>query len=130
MPIDLAYSCHYCHSTQGTNFLATERMLGLGREFAYATCATCNSLQLTTVPKDLSYYYPKEILFDSTAFQFWETGLYERMEKLGPSKIGTYFSSKRLEKWEQQAIQYNLEGNGDQACFFCVKAGRKVEGQA
>jgi hypothetical protein len=52
------------------------------------------------------------------------------MEKLGPSKIGTYFSSKRLEKWEQQAIQYNLEGNGDQACFFCVKAGRKVEGQA
>ena len=105
-------------------------MLGLGREFAYATCATCNSLQLTTVPKDLSYYYPKEILFDSTAFQFWETGLYERMEKLGPSKIGTYFSSKRLEKWEQQAIQYNLEGNGDQACFFCVKAGRKVEGQA
>ena len=317
MPIDLAYSCHYCHSTQGTNFLATERMLGLGGEFTYATCATCNSLQLITVPKDLSPYYPndyyslgrlqpsggfrnflkkirmwaflatghpffsprfggywlkrlqpkytdriadvgcgngqllyelhvagfkdlhgfdpylskteqlgpglklwkqdlaetdlkfdllmlhhsfehladpeavlrtcfdrlnpggrllvrcpvadavlwkekqalwvqldaprhlsipstqgfvgaaqrsgfevKEILFDSTAFQFWGTGLYERGEKLDPSKIDTYFSSKQLEEWEQQAIQYNLEGKGDQACFFCVKAGGKVEVQA
>jgi SAM-dependent methyltransferase len=317
MPIDLAYSCHYCHSTQGTNFLATERMLGLGGEFTYVTCDACGSLQLLTVPQDLSPYYPsdyyslgrlqpsgglrnflkkirmraflatensffsprfggywlkrlhpkftdriadvgcgngqllyelhvsgfkdlhgfdpylpkteqlapglklwkqdlaetdlkfdlvmlhhsfehladpegvlricherlnpggrllvrcpvanaavwkqkqalwvqldaprhlsipstqgfvgaakrsgfevKEILFDSTAFQFWGTALYERGEKLDRSKMDTHFSSKQLEAWEQQAIQYNLEGKGDQACFFCVKPREKVEDEA
>jgi len=317
MPIDLAYSCHYCHSTQGTNFFATERMLGLAGEFTYTTCSDCGSIQLLTIPQDLSPYYPSdyyslghlqpsgglrnflkkirmqaflatghslfsprfggywlkklnpkltdciadvgcgngqllyelhvagfkelhgfdpylekqeqlipgltlwkqdlrqtdlkfdllmlhhsfehladpesvlrtcyerlnpggrllvrcpvadaavwkekqalwvqldaprhlsipsaqgfagaakrcgfevnEILFDSTAFQFWGTGLYERGEKLDPSKIYTYFTSKQLEEWEQQAIQYNLEGKGDQACFFCVKPGGKVENRA
>jgi SAM-dependent methyltransferase len=317
MPIDLAYSCHYCHSTQGTNFLATERMLGLGGEFTYVTCDACGSLQLLTVPQDLSPYYPsdyyslgrlqpsgglrnflkkirmraflatensffsprfggywlkrlhpkftdriadvgcgngqllyelhvsgfkdlhgfdpylpkteqlapglklwkqdlaetdlkfdlvmlhhsfehladpegvlricherlnpggrllvrcpvanaavwkqkqalwvqldaprhlsipstqgfvgaakrsgfevKEILFDSTAFQFWGTALYERGEKLDRSKMDTHFSSKQLEAWEQQAIQYNLEEKGDQACFFCVKPREKVEDEA
>jgi SAM-dependent methyltransferase len=317
MPIDLAYSCPYCHSTQGTNFLATERMLGLGGEFTYATCTACGSIQLSTIPKDLSPYYPrgyysfgglqlsgvfrnflkkiriraflatglsffsprfggywlkklhpkftdriadvgcgngqllyelhvagfedlhgfdpflpkteqlapglklwkqdlqeteikfdllmlhhsfehmadpaqvlrtcfdrlnpggkllvrcpvadaavwkekqslwvqldaprhlsipstqgfvgvaqrcgfevKEILFDSTAFQFWGTGLYEQGEKLDRSKINTYFTTQQLADWEQQAIQYNQEGKGDQACFFCVKPNKPMEGQA
>jgi SAM-dependent methyltransferase len=317
MPIDLGYSCHYCHSTQGTNFLARERMLGLGGEFTYAACSSCGSIQLLSIPKDLGPYYPsvyyslgrlqlsggirnflkkirmraflasghplfsprfggywlkklnpkftdriadvgcgngqllyelhvagfedlhgfdpylpkteqlapglklwkqdlketelkfdllmlhhsfehladpesvlrtcferlnpggmllvrcpvadaavwkekqalwvqldaprhlsipstqgfvgiaqrsgfelKEILFDSTAFQFWGTGLYDLGEKLDRSKINTYFTAKQLEDWEQQAIQYNQEGKGDQACFFCVKPVRKVEEQA
>lgn len=130
MPIDLAYSYQYCHSTQKTNFLAIERVLGLGGEFAYATGGTCNSLQLITVPKDLSYYYPKEILFDATAFHFFGTCFFEPGEKLDSSKIDTFFSSKQLEALEQQAIQYNLEGKEDQAGFFCVKVGGKVEDQA
>lgn len=313
MPIDLTCTCRYCHSTQGTIFLATERMLGLGGEFTYAACSDCDSIQLLTVPKDLRPYYPseyyslgplqssgtfrnflkkirmwaflatgnsfftprfggywlkklnpkftdriadvgcgngqllyelqvagfedlhgfdpflesesqlgpglklwnkefgqtdcyfdvvmlhhsfehmedpeqvlktcferlnsegmllvrcpvadaavwkekralwvqldaprhlsipstqgfveaaqrsgfevKEILFDSTAFQFWGTGLYEHEEKLDRSKIDTYFSSKQLEEWEKQAMQYNLEGKGDQACFFCVKPRKQA----
>lgn len=313
MPIDLVYSCYYCHSTQGTNFFATERMLGLGGEFTYATCSTCRSIQLLTIPQDLSLYYPndyyslsplhpsgglrnffkkirmraylttkhtffsprfggywlkklnpkftdriadvgcgngqllyelhvsgfkdlhgfdpylakteqlapglnlwkqelvetklkfdllmlhhsfehladpervlhtcferlnpggrllvrcpvadsavwkakqaiwvqldaprhlsipstqgfvwaaqrsgfevEEVLFDSTAFQFWGTDLYERGEKLDRSKIQKYFSTKQLEDWEKQAFQYNLEGKGDQACFFCIKPSEKV----
>jgi SAM-dependent methyltransferase len=317
MPIDLGYSCHYCHSTQGTNFLATERMLGIGGEFTYASCASCGSIQLLTIPQDLGPYYPsdyyslgrlqpsgdlrnflkqirmraflatgyslfsprfggywlkklnpkfsdriadvgcgngqllyelhvagfedlhgfdpylpkteqlapglklwkqdlaetdlkfdllmlhhsfehladpeavlkaccarlnpggrllvrcpvadatlwkekqalwvqldaprhlsipstqgfvgaaqrsgfemKEILFDSTAFQFWGTGLYEHGEKLDRSKINTYFTAKQLADWEQQAIHYNQTGKGDQACFFCVKPREKVENQA
>ncbi len=317
MPIDLGYSCHYCHSTQGTTFLATERMLGLAGEFTYATCSDCGSIQLLTIPQDLSPYYPSdyyslgrlqpsgglrnflkklrmhaflatgyslfsprfggywlkklnpqftdriadvgcgngqllyelhvagfkelhgfdpylekqeqlapgltlwkqdlgqtdlkfdllmlhhsfehladpesvlstcferlnpggrllvrcpvadaavwkekqalwvqldaprhlsipsiqgferaakrcgfevnEILFDSTAFQFWGTGLYEHGERLDRSKIDSYFSSQQLEEWENQAIQYNQEGKGDQACFFCVKPGEKAENQA
>lgn len=105
-------------------------MLGLGVEFTYTTCATCSSIQLITVSKALSYYFPKDILFDATAFQFWGTGLYERGEKLDPSKIDTHFSRKQLEEWKQQAIQYNLERKGDQACFFCVKPQKKGEDRA
>ena len=314
MPIDSAYTCHYCHSTQRTIFLATERMLGLGGEFRYASCTSCGSIQLFTIPEDLGPYYPRdyysfgllqpsgllrnllkkirirtflatgwkfflppfggywlkklhpkftdriadvgcgngqllyelhvsgfkdlhgfdpflenesrlgaglqlwkkeleqtdlyfdvlmmhhsfehmadpelvfktcferlnpggrllvrcpvsdaavwkekqslwvqldaprhmtipstqgfvaaaqrsgfevqEIIFDSTSFQFWGTALYEQGEKLDSRKIKTYFSEKQLEEWEQKAIQYNQEGVGDQACFFCVKPGKKVD---
>mgnify|MGYP000995663100 CR=1 FL=1 len=313
MPIDSAYTCHYCHSTQGTIFLATERMLGLGGEFRYASCTSCGSIQLLTIPEDLGPYYPRdyysfgllqpsgllrnllkkirirtflatgwkfflppfggywlkklhskftdriadvgcgngqllyelhvsgfkdlhgfdpflenesrlgaglqlwkkeleqtdlyfdvlmmhhsfehmadpqqvfktcferlnpggrllvrcpvadaavwkekqslwvqldaprhmsipstqgflaaaqrsgfevqEIIFDSTSFQFWGTALYEQGEKLDSGKFSTLFSEKQLVEWEQKAIQYNQEGVGDQACFFCVKAGKKV----
>jgi len=313
MPIDSAYTCHYCHSTQGIIFLATERMLGLGGEFRYASCTSCGSIQLLTIPEDLGPYYPRdyysfgllqpsgllrnllkkirirtflatgwkfflppfggywlkklhskftdriadvgcgngqllyelhvsgfkdlhgfdpflenesrlgaglqlwkkeleqtdlyfdvlmmhhsfehmadpqqvfktcferlnpggrllvrcpvadaavwkekqslwvqldaprhmsipsaqgfvaaaqrsgfevqEIIFDSTSFQFWGTALYEQGEKLDSGKFSTLFSEKQLVEWEQKAIQYNQEGVGDQACFFCVKAGKKV----
>lgn len=312
MPIDLAYSCHYCHSTQGTNFIATERMLGLGGKFTYAECEACHSIQLLTVPKDLGPYYPSnyyslaglqqsgkirrllkkirmqiflgtgvplfsprfggywlkklkpkftdriadvgcgngqllyelhaagfkdmhgfdpylqnsiqlasgiflwkedlsdsglvfdlimlhhsfehledpvkalsrcfeklhpggqllvrcpvadaavwkekktfwvqldaprhqsipsilgfvgaaqgcgfevnEVLFDSTGFQFWGTGLYERGEKLDRSKLKSHFSKKELADWEKLAIQYNQQGKGDQACFFLRKPVEK-----
>jgi SAM-dependent methyltransferase len=314
MPIDLAYTCRYCHSTQGTNFLATERMLGMGGEFTYASCTSCGSIQLSSIPEDLGPYYPRdyysfgllqpsgllrnllkkirirayfatglkfflppfggswlkklslnftdciadvgcgngqllyelhvsgyknlhgfdpflenesqlgaglklwnkefgqtdlyfdvvmlhhsfehmadpeqvlktcferlnpggrllvrcpvsdakvwkekqslwvqldaprhltipstqgfvavaqrcgfevqEVVFDSTAFQFWGTALYEQGEKLDSKKNRIYFSENQLEEWEQKAIQYNQEGVGDQACFFCVKPGKKVE---
>jgi len=314
MPIDSAYTCHYCHSTQGTIFLATERMLEMRGEFRYASCTSCDSIQLLTIPEDLGSYYPsnyysfsslqpsgllrnllkkirirayfvtglkfflppfggswlkklhpkftdriadvgcgngqllyelhvsgfkdlhgfdpflenesqlgaglqlwkkelgqtdlyfdvvmlhhsfehmtdpeqvlktcfdrlnpggrllvrcpvadaavwkekqslwvqldaprhltipstqgfaaaaqragfdvQEISFDSTAFQFWGTALYEQGEKLDSGKVSAYFSSKQLEEWEQKALQYNQEGVGDQACFFCVKPGKKVD---
>ncbi len=69
----------------------------------------------------------QEIIFDSTSFQFWGTALYEQGEKLDSGKVRTYFSEKQLVEWEQKAIQYNQEGVGDQACFFCVKPGKKVD---
>jgi len=314
MPIDLAYTCRYCHSTQGINFLATERMLGLGGEFTYTSCTSCGSIQISSILEDLGPYYPsdyysfgllqpsgllrnllknirirayfatglkfflppfggswleilsprvtdriadvgcgngqllyelhvsgfknlhgfdpflenesqlgtglklwniefgqtdlyfdvvmlhhsfehmadpeqvlktcferlnpggrllvrcpvsdakvwkekqslwvqldaprhltipstqgfvavaqrcgfevQEVVFDSTAFQFWGTALYEQGEKLDSKKNRIYFSENQLEEWEQKAIQYNQEGVGDQACFFCVKPGKKVE---
>ena len=68
----------------------------------------------------------QEIRFDSSAFQFWGTALYEQGEKLDRQKISSYFSKEQLEDWEQKAIQYNQEGIGDQACFFCIKPGEKV----
>ena len=69
----------------------------------------------------------QEIIFDSTSFQFWGTAFYEQGEKLDSGKVRTYFSEKQLVEWEQKAIQYNQEGVGDQACFFCVKPGKKVD---
>jgi hypothetical protein len=68
----------------------------------------------------------QEIIFDSTSFQFWGTALYEQGEKLDSVKVSTLFSEKQLVEWEQKAIQYNQIGVGDQACFFCVKPGKKV----
>jgi len=314
MPIDLADTCRYCHSSQGTNFLATERMLGMGGEFTYTSCTSCGSIQLSSIPEDLGPYYPsdyysfsslqpsgflrnllkkirirayfatglnlflppfggswlkklnpkftdriadvgcgngqllyelhvagfkdlhgfdpflanesqlgtglklwnkefgqtdlyfdvvmlhhsfehmaepeqvvktcfdrlnpggtllvrcpvsdakvwkekqslwvqldaprhltipstqgfvavaqrcgfevQEVVFDSTAFQFWGTALYEQGEKLDSGKVNTLFSEKQRVEWDQKAIQYNQEGVGDQACFFCVKPGKKVE---
>jgi SAM-dependent methyltransferase len=314
MPIDLADTCRYCHSTHGTNFLATERMLGMGGEFTYMACTTCGSIQLLSIPEDLGPYYPsdyysfsslrssgflrnllkkirirsyfatglnlflppfggywlkklspkftdriadvgcgngqllyelhvsgfedlhgfdpflenesqlgaglkiwnkefgqtnlyfdvvmlhhsfehmaepeqvlktcfdrlnpggtllircpvsdaavwkekqslwvqldaprhltipstqgfvavaqrcgfevQEVVFDSTAFQFWGTALYEQGEKLDKEKVSVLFSEKQRVEWEQKAIQYNQEGVGDQACFFCVKPRKKVE---
>lgn len=307
MPIDSAYRCNFCHSTQGTTFLATERMLGLGGTFSYIACASCGSLQLIDVPKDLSAYYPntyysfsslqystffrrafkklrmnaflnsgwpffsppfgdwllklnpsfhqriadvgcgsgqllyemsisgftdlhgfdpflpetkkissgltlwksdiassglcfdlimmhhsfehmdnprrvlqdafgalapggillvrcpvtdallwrekgplwvqldaprhlhipstngfqvaakeigfsiREIIFDSTGFQFWGTGLYERGEILDRSKIKIHFTAQELAAWEEKAKRYNQSGEGDQACFYCQK---------
>jgi SAM-dependent methyltransferase len=314
MPIDLADTCRYCHSTQGTIFLATERMLGMGGEFTYMACTTCGSIQLLSIPEDLGPYYPsdyysfsslrssgflrnllkkirirayfatglnlflppfggswlkklspkftdriadvgcgngqllyelhvsgfedlhgfdpflenecqlgaglkiwnkefgqtnlyfdvvmlhhsfehmaepeqvlktcfdrlnpggtllircpvsdaavwkekqslwvqldaprhltipstqgfvavaqrcgfevQEVVFDSTAFQFWGTALYEQGEKLDKEKVSVLFSEKQRVEWEQKAIQYNQEGVGDQVCFFCVKPRKKVE---
>ena len=316
-PIDLEYSCHYCHSTRGTFFFATERMLGLGGEFTYSSCNSCGSLQILEIPKDLSNYYPRayysfqslqfsgyflrlvkhlrmqvylttgipffcppfggdwlqklklkptdriadvgcgsgqllyelsvsgfrdlhgfdpylenspllpaglqlwnlefdqtdlhfdvvmlhhsfehmadpksilttcfdrltaggrllircpvadaavwqekeslwvqldaprhlsipstngfvelaqqigfevnEILFDSTSFQFWGTNLYENGEKLDQTKIKAYFSQKQMKAWEQQALEYNRQGKGDQVCFFCVKPDKLDEKRA
>lgn len=315
MPIDLADNCRYCHSTQGTNFLATERMLGLGGEFTYRSCSSCGSIQLASIPEDLNPYYPsdyysfgllqpsgllrsllkkirmhayfatgsnffsppfggdwlkklrpkvtdriadvgcgngqllyelhvsgfqylhgfdpflenssqlgkgltiwnkelaqsdlhfdvimlhhsfehmadpeqvvktcfdrlnhggtllvrcpvadaavwkekqslwvqldaprhltipstqgfvavaqrcgfevQEVVFDSTAFQFWGTALYERGEKLDREKVNSLFSKKQQVDWEQKAIQYNQEGIGDQACFFCIKPSTNYKG--
>lgn len=60
MPIDSANTCRYCQSTDHRTLLATERMLGLGGDFIYAACATCGSVQLSTIPQDLSPFYPSE----------------------------------------------------------------------
>ena len=71
-----------------------------------------------------------EILFDSTSFQFWGTGLYVNGEMLDRTRIHAYFSQEQMKTWEQQALEYNRQGKGDQACFFCVKPAKLMEKQA
>ncbi|NVJ87200.1 MAG: class I SAM-dependent methyltransferase [Algoriphagus sp.] len=60
----------------------------------------------------------KEVLFDSTGFQFWGSKLYENEFKLSGEKLADHYSKEELEEFNKKALQYNLEGKGDQACFF------------
>ncbi|MEB2783060.1 class I SAM-dependent methyltransferase [Algoriphagus persicinus] len=62
-----------------------------------------------------------DLLFDSTAFQFWGTELYERGFSLHQKSAADIFSKEGLANFEKKALQYNLEGKGDQVCFFLRK---------
>lgn len=50
-------NCKFCGSKNQVLFEAKERMFGMGGEFTYAECLDCGSLQLETIPEDLSPYY-------------------------------------------------------------------------
>ncbi|WP_111669068.1 class I SAM-dependent methyltransferase [Algoriphagus litoralis] len=58
MPINSQTACKFCGSSELNSFHASERMLGLGGDFTYADCFSCGSIQLLTIPEDLSPYYP------------------------------------------------------------------------
>ncbi|TFV95536.1 class I SAM-dependent methyltransferase [Algoriphagus kandeliae] len=53
-------SCKFCGGEDLREFIAQEKMLGLGESFVYQECLSCQSLQIKEVPKDLSPYYPSE----------------------------------------------------------------------
>jgi SAM-dependent methyltransferase len=63
----------------------------------------------------------EEVEFDSSDFQFWATGLYEKGERLDETKTNLYFTPKDREAMKAKALQYNQEGIGDQACFYFSK---------
>jgi SAM-dependent methyltransferase len=63
----------------------------------------------------------EEVEFDSSDFQFWATGLYEKGERLDETKTNLYFTPKDREAMKAKARQYNQDGIGDQACFYFKK---------
>lgn len=63
----------------------------------------------------------EEVVFDSSAFQFWGTELYEQGQPLNQALFKTLFGSKELKEMNKKALRYNQEGRGDQACFYLVK---------
>ncbi|OOG70747.1 bifunctional 2-polyprenyl-6-hydroxyphenol methylase/3-demethylubiquinol 3-O-methyltransferase UbiG [Algoriphagus sp. A40] len=62
-----------------------------------------------------------EVEFDSSEFQFWGTELYKKGMNLDMSKVGMLFTREQLEKLKEKALKYNLEGKGDQVCFYLRK---------
>lgn len=60
MPIKSSAACKFCGSSELNFFNAQERMLGLGGNFEYAECLSCGSLQLDSIPQDLSRFYPTD----------------------------------------------------------------------
>jgi SAM-dependent methyltransferase len=62
-----------------------------------------------------------DVLFDSTAFQFWGTELYEQGFTLDLRLVDEHFSQEEIAALEKKALLYNKEGKGDQVCFFLSK---------
>jgi SAM-dependent methyltransferase len=60
MPIKSTSTCKFCGSSELIFFNAQERMLGMGGIFKYAECPSCGSLQLDSIPQNLSDYYPSD----------------------------------------------------------------------
>lgn len=55
------FTCKICKRHMCAEIIkAKEMMMGLKDVFYYARCASCGSLSMLNVPKDLSKYYPKE----------------------------------------------------------------------
>jgi len=71
-----------------------------------------------------------EVVYDSTAFQFWGSVQYqqdiplwsERSYVVNPRR--SPFTAAQIRAWEGQAEDLNAAGRGDQACFYLRKSGR------
>jgi SAM-dependent methyltransferase len=59
--------------------------------------------------------------FDSTAFQFWGSELYQRDIPLSGIQTNEHFSHSELSEFRQQAIALNKRRDGDSACFLLKK---------
>src|SRR5437660_1670859 len=54
-------TCRACDATAAQRHIAVrEMMFGTREVFDYAECSTCKSLQIVTVPDDLSRFYPTQ----------------------------------------------------------------------
>lgn len=60
MPFDPMKKCKFCGSSDQIQHLAEERMFKKGGEFTYLECLSCGSLQLETIPTDLSPFYSSD----------------------------------------------------------------------
>lgn len=64
----------------------------------------------------------QQIVFDSTAFQFWGTALYKADKPLHGIDPKQEFPETTLAQFEKNAHELNRLGKGDQACFYFKKA--------
>lgn len=82
------HECRICKNIQGNSFFTAREMLyGTREKFEYFECANCGCLQITTIPPDLSKYYPK-------------TYYSQTVPKLRPLNfIKAYLKRKRTQQW-------------------------------
>lgn len=64
----------------------------------------------------------KEVVFDSSTFQFWGTELVKNKKPLHGVIPEEAFSRQDLAMWRKKALLYNKKSVGDQACFYFYKA--------
>lgn len=69
----------------------------------------------------------EKVIYDSTAFQFWGSEQYLLDIPLNNPRShnqpdgGEVFDTKQIEAWQRQADELNVQGRGDQACFYLRK---------
>ena len=69
----------------------------------------------------------EQIIFDSTAFQFWGSEQYIKGIPLfdersySVNKNTGLFSKQQMKEWKEQSVELNKKGQGDQACFYLRK---------
>jgi SAM-dependent methyltransferase len=77
---------------------------------------------------------PHQVVYDSTAFQFWGSEQYRkgiplRDPRSGATSLpGTLFSRAELAGFARRAGQLNAAGRGDQAIFYLRKSGERRPG--
>ncbi|GGF32060.1 class I SAM-dependent methyltransferase [Echinicola rosea] len=62
-----------------------------------------------------------KIIYDSTAFQFTGSELYQRNIPFLESRKKAHFSAQEIKRFENQAQLLNDQKEGDQACFYFSK---------
>lgn len=63
----------------------------------------------------------KEVVFDSSANQFWGPILYKNRKKFAGTDLSLEFTAEELLDYENKAFALNQENKGDQACFYFEK---------
>lgn len=86
--------------------LDAPRHLVIASQEGFATLAKKVGLELT------------ETVFDSTGFQFMGTELYKRGLPLSAANLENAFGEAEKTQFHKKALQYNLEGKGDQVCLY------------
>ena len=51
--------CKICQSNLENIFNAREMMFGIRKEFPYAQCSNCQTIQILEIPEDIASYYPE-----------------------------------------------------------------------
>jgi 2-polyprenyl-3-methyl-5-hydroxy-6-metoxy-1,4-benzoquinol methylase len=101
--------------------LDAPRHLFVHTEKSIKTLAAAAGLQLVS------------ITYDSTALQFWGSEQYRRGVPFTDSRSylnshrGSMFSRSEIRSFEHRAVELNLRGEGDQACFYLQAAAGPQE---
>lgn len=66
----------------------------------------------------------REVVFDSSEFQFWGTELVKMKKPLSKVKADETFTRQDLARWRKKSNLYNQKAVGDQACFYFFKPSR------
>jgi SAM-dependent methyltransferase len=83
-----------------------------------------HSIKSMQLLADQHGFETKQIIYDSTAFQFWGSEQYKRGISLhdersyAVNKNNSVFSAEEINNWKKKADELNAIGEGDQASFF------------
>ncbi|EKD25816.1 MAG: hypothetical protein ACD_79C01490G0003, partial [uncultured bacterium] len=78
---------------------------------------------------ELSNFYIKDIIYDSTDFQFWGSEQYLRNISIkskdsynGKNTRNSIFTKEQIKKYKQMTEELNANKQGDSACFYLYKS--------